>query len=319
MGNVKFSQKEYLNFGNCLVMENAAAQLIITLDVGPRIISYKLNGGENVFFNDVNRVMTFESDDLKAEGGEEKGRWVMYGGHRFWTAPEDYFVTYDPDNEPCTAEINEEEGSVILTARTRTATGFKKTVKVTLAQESSKVTVDHILTNCSDEVKNVAVWGVTVIDKGAVEVVPLPTNRTENFYPRQIIALWYGMPLDEPRVKWKKDCAVLTQDCNATKTFKFGTCIEDGWVGSFVKGQFFMIKVPYDSSKQYTDRGCNYETFTNHLLTEMETLGDVVDLAPGCSHSHTEEWNLIPFEKVPDFDEEYNLDALAELAKDLLK
>ena len=188
---VRFSQREHLNFGRCLIMENDFAQLIITLDVGPRIVSYKLTGGENVLFSDEKRVMIHESDELRAEAGE-LGRWVMYGGHRFWTSPEDMYLTYDPDNRPYDAELDEASGCATLKAPVRRATGFRKTIRVTLAQESAKVTVEHILTNESDETKEVALWGVTAVDAGGVELIPLPVTDSPEILPRQLAALWYG-------------------------------------------------------------------------------------------------------------------------------
>jgi len=314
---VRFFTSGYLNFGRCLTMENEFAQLVITLDVGPRIVSYRLTDGENVFFNDINRVMTFESDKLRAEAGE-LGRWVMYGGHRFWTAPEDYFVTYDPDNRPCTAEIDEAAGSVTLTAPKREATGFVKTVRVTLAQDSPKVTVEHILTNASAEPKNAALWGVTAVAAGGVEVVPLPTTETPDFFPRQIIALWHGKALDDPRVQWRSDCAILRQSDAFENTYKFGTFVEDGWIACFVKGSLLFIGVPCFPDRVYTDRGCNYETFTNKLLTELETLGEYGELAPGESRSHTEVWILAKCGEVPAADGESPVAQLGALAKKLL-
>lgn len=314
---VRFYQREYLNFGRCLIMENDFAQLMITLDVGPRIVSYKLTGGENVLFNDENRVMTFESDELQAEGGE-LGRWVMYGGHRFWTAPEDYFVTYDPDNRPYDAQLDEAAGCATLTAPKREATGFRKTLKVTLAHDSARVTVEHILANESDETKKVALWGVTAVAAGNVEIVPLPVNETPDFIPRQLIALWFGMAMDDPRVEWKRDCAILRQSDKYENTYKFGTCVEDGWIGCVVNNSLLTIKVPFDPEKNYPDRGCNYETFTNTLLTELETLGELAPLAPGEKRSHTEVWNLVPFEKLPDVDERYTVETLGRLAHELL-
>src|SRR5262249_54312551 len=68
---------------------NPDAELVITLDVGPRVISYKLTGGKNVFK---------EFSDQLGKSGEKD--WVARGGHRLWTAPEDLTRTYAPDNGP---------------------------------------------------------------------------------------------------------------------------------------------------------------------------------------------------------------------------
>ncbi len=82
---------DYVSFGgwkNNLRLTNGQIELIVTLDVGPRIISYRsVRGGTNVF-------KTFD-DQL---GGIGETDWKARGGHRFWLAPEDPILTYIPDN-----------------------------------------------------------------------------------------------------------------------------------------------------------------------------------------------------------------------------
>ena len=41
---VNVTELNYKNFGKCVKLDNGTASLIITVDVGPRIISYCLNG-----------------------------------------------------------------------------------------------------------------------------------------------------------------------------------------------------------------------------------------------------------------------------------
>ena len=47
---------EYLNFGNCLEIANDKVSLLVTVDVGPRIIRASLKGSDtNMMKNDVDR------------------------------------------------------------------------------------------------------------------------------------------------------------------------------------------------------------------------------------------------------------------------
>ena len=68
-------------------MANADVELIVTLDVGPRVIRYGAPGGPNLFG---------ESAEQLGKSGEPS--WMPRGGHRLWTAPEDKTRTYAPDN-----------------------------------------------------------------------------------------------------------------------------------------------------------------------------------------------------------------------------
>ena len=44
---VTATELNYKNFGRCVKLDNGTASIIITVEVGPRIISYCLNGHEN--------------------------------------------------------------------------------------------------------------------------------------------------------------------------------------------------------------------------------------------------------------------------------
>ena len=89
-------QLEHLTYGgwaNCYRLANESIELIVTTDVGPRIIRFGVRGGANEFAE-------FPAD-LGKTGGDV---WRPYGGHRFWHAPELKPRTYFPDNAPVTLQ-----------------------------------------------------------------------------------------------------------------------------------------------------------------------------------------------------------------------
>src|SRR4051794_26489045 len=86
---VKADKVEYKGWKNNLRLSNGEAEVIVTLDVGPRVISYKLKDGKNVFK---------EYDEMLGKSGEAE--WQIRGGHRLWIGPEDLTRTYAPDNGP---------------------------------------------------------------------------------------------------------------------------------------------------------------------------------------------------------------------------
>ena len=94
---------EYRGGKNNLRLSNGDVELIATLDVGPRAISYSLPGGVNVFKNYDSHL-----------GGTGEAEWQLRGGHRFWLAPEDLTRTYFPDNRPVKHEAIGPEAARII-------------------------------------------------------------------------------------------------------------------------------------------------------------------------------------------------------------
>ena len=78
---VTATELNYKNFGRCVKLDNGTASIIITVEVGPRIISYCLNGHENMLLEDVGREFKDDSQELRDYFGEGR-TWYIYGGHR---------------------------------------------------------------------------------------------------------------------------------------------------------------------------------------------------------------------------------------------
>ena len=62
-------------------------ELIITTDIGPRIIRFGYINGQNMFY--------VSPSDKGKTGGDQ---WRIYGGHRLWLSPEESPRSYYPDN-----------------------------------------------------------------------------------------------------------------------------------------------------------------------------------------------------------------------------
>ena len=72
-------------------------------------------------------------------------------------------------------------------------------------------------------------------------------------------------------------------------------------------GTLFVKRFEYQPGKDYPDRGCNFETFTNEEILEAESLGPLARLEPGQAVEHVERWEL--FTNVQDFRDEAGIDA----------
>ena len=62
----------YGGWPNCYRLSNGETELIVTTDVGPRVMRYGFVGGQNLFV---------EIADQMGKSGEPW--WAMRGGHRF--------------------------------------------------------------------------------------------------------------------------------------------------------------------------------------------------------------------------------------------
>jgi hypothetical protein len=76
-----------------------------------------------------------------------------------------------------------------------------------------------------------------------------------------------------------------------------------------VKDSLFLKIFAAKAGAAYPDFGCNFETFTNQDMLEVETLGPLRTLAPGESVEHEERWQLFGKTGTPPADDEDALTA----------
>ncbi len=294
----------YGGWANNLKISNDHCELIVTLDVGPRVIAYRVPGGFNVMKN-------YEA----MLGGTGEAEWQIRGGHRFWLAPEDLTRTYFPDNRPV-AYTQHSETSVTFTPPPETEYGIQKEMTITLSEQGTDVAVELRVTNIGQVATELAPWGPTVMAPGGVEVIPLPAkaphpghpskaNSPADFGPNQELVLWPYFDFADPRWTFGSRYIFLRQNPKKGPT-KIGLAHRLGWVGYVNANTLFVKRFDYREGAVYPDRGTRYQTFSNEDMLEMETCGELVNLAPGDHASLQERWQL--FDGVPDIQSEADAD-----------
>ncbi len=284
---------EFGGWKNNLHLQNGACELLITLDVGPRILKFAPRGGENVF-----KII---EEQL---GGTEEELWQSRGGHRLWIAPESFPFTYAPDNYEVDCQVYP-NGGAILTAPDEMPQGFTKQIEVCLHPEEAKVRVVHRITNVVDEEQEVAAWMLSVMAAGGIEIIPQPPAKEHpgmgpgDFTPDRTMVLWPFSNLNDSRFHFGTRFITLRHDASLGAT-KFGLHQSCGWAAYYLDGTLFVKHFSLDAHATYPDRGCNFETFANEDLVEIETLGPLTKLRPGGVLEAVEEWEL--FTDIPEFD-----------------
>jgi hypothetical protein len=293
---VAVDQVSFGGWEHNLRLSNAHAELIITLDVGPRVISYRRGTGTNVF-------KIFE-DQL---GGSGEAEWKSRGGHRFWLAPEDAVLSYLPDNAAVESRIIS-EFEIEVANQPSAELPIRKAMRIALDPNSSRVTVAHRAENHSARPVVCATWGLSVMRPGGLEIIPLPPlgEHPRDLLPNRQMILWPFTDMSDARYHWGRRFITVRQ-ANAGPT-KIGLAHRERWVGYYCSGSLFVKTIAFDQDATYPDLGCNFETFTNEEMLEVEALGPLVELAPGAATEHVEQWQIFePTSEPPDDD-----DALAE-------
>lgn len=296
-GEVKVEKVAYLDQPNCYRLTNGTVEVIVTTDVGPRVIRYGFVGGENILA---------ELPDAKVT--TEFGEWKPWGGHRLWHAPEAIPRSYSPDNDPVEFKI-EGTDTIRLIQPVEPKTGIQKEMTVTLAPTGTGVTVHHKLTNRGVWGVTLAPWALTIMRGGGTTILPQEPYRSHDDYvlPARPLVLWHYTDLMDPRWTLGRKYIHLKTVKEMTEPQKVGIACKAGWAAYHRQGVLFIKRFPYNEQGHYPDYGSNCETYTAGDFMEVETLGPLAHLEPGQSAEHTERWRL--YDKVDIGATEATLDA----------
>lgn len=261
----------------CVTLENEHISLLVTQSVGPRVISLRLNGGENLFA-ELPEFVTKRPD----------GRDFHFrGGHRLWHAPESMPRTYALDDDP--VEITQTEDSLSVTQQVEAETGIEKSMRISLTRDRAQVVIHHTLTNRGVWPIECAPWAITQFKTGGVAILPQSREQTD-LLPNRSLAFWSYTDVASPHVTWGNEYILIRAE--KQPPFKVGFPNPRGWLGYWLNGTLFVKRAAYDLQAKYYDFNSSSECYCNSRFLELETLAPIGRLKPGASVTHVETWEL---------------------------
>jgi hypothetical protein len=275
---------ERVDFGgwpNCIRISNGESELIISTDIGPRILRFGFINSQNFFH--------LSPDDSGKMGGNT---WRIYGGHRLWLAPEAIPRSYCPDNDPVNFSFHGD--TIKLMQVKETTTGIVKEMEITLSPDKNQVTVLHRLVNQNLWDVELSPWGISALTQGGRAIIPQePYGEGDDYLlPARPLVLWQYTKMKDPRWIWGDKYIQAKQDPGITSEQKIGVLNKQGWTAYYLNGEILIKKFDCDPIAVYPDFGSNNETYINGNLLEIETLGPLAKIPPQGKAEHAEYWLL---------------------------
>jgi hypothetical protein len=174
-------------------------------------------------------------------------------------------------------------------------------MRVALHSSGSGLRVEHTITNAGRCTFNLAPWALTVFTTGGTAIIPLPAyaphpgndgRDADAFAPQMSLVLWPYFRFGDKRFTLSENTIRIRQDSQATGPAKIGAHLPITWAAYHLDGTLFCKRFTFDPHAQYPDGGCNFESYTDAGILELETLAPLRALAPGQEAQHTETWSL---------------------------
>ncbi len=289
MAKVTAAKFTHDHWGECVRVTNGEIEFVMTVEIGPRIIRLAKVGGSNELFEDINCEAYTEDERIEQLWGTPK--WLNMGGHRFWHSPEDMPRTYIPHDLPIKYEV--------LTNGVTTSVDVEKigvrNVMTATMEDNGDIKIEHRATNISRWDMEFAPWCISVFEQGGLEVIPVSQKDT-GFLSNRTLMIWPYTNIKDKRFNMGNKYICITTspegDGENPNALKIGINNEDGYAMYFNHGNLFVKRFEYDENATYPDNGCNFETYTNFKIMEIESLGPIARLKQGETTKYVEKWNL---------------------------
>src|SRR5882757_2827280 len=285
--DVKVEKIEYKGWRNSYRVSNGEIELVVTGDVGPRVMRFGFVGGQNLFKEFADQL-----------GGTREEKHQLRGGDRVWKAPEDPIATWAPDH--VRVEIQLTPTGLIAREPIEPLTKLQKEIEISMMPSGTGVKVSHRITNHSLFPLEFAPWALTMMAQGGIAVSGFPPRgrHPANLEATNPLVMWAYTNLADPRWKFTKKYLSLRQDTSNNEAQKIGLFNRDTWAAYILNGEAFVKRSKADPANTYPDFGCSFETFTNNEFLEVETLGPMTKLLPGETVEQIEHWALFRAVKV---------------------
>ena len=305
---LKFKEIEnYKDYGKCLSVSNGVIEAYFTLDLGPRIIRFGYVNGQNFMCSE--RVpLGYRTDEKYEEFFGKNKKWENLGGHRIWLSPESYPETYTPDDRPVAYEIT--ESGAVFTPLEDTEIGVQKYLEIKMDPDDTNMEVIMKVKNISSSAKKFAVWGLSVCAQNGTIIIPTNTNDT-GLLPNRSLAIWPYTDLKDERLFIGNRFITVHQDVKAQNPLKIGINSNSG-SAFYVLGDEILCKKYETNHKtgEYPDFGSSFESYTNNVMLEFETLSELKTVKPSETSVHTEFWSLCNKTVDVDFKDEDSINNL---------
>jgi len=263
---------------DCVQLTTPYIQLIASVSVGPRIVSFALSEDSNVLAELPELVVP---TDL--------GGYSFRGGHRLWHSPERMPLSYVPDNGP--VDVRETAEGLELSQLVEEQTGIQKKLVIRTNSAGPSLSIDHILTNLGNSPIELAPWAITMFPLDGVAVLPVSAESSDDLRPSQHLAIWPYSRLNDPRLHFV-DSSLVVQG-RAGDRCKLGFSNRVGWMAYWQPGTIFIKQANFEPNRTYPDLNSSSEFFINESFLELETLGPLEEIQPDQSITHRERWSLL--------------------------
>lgn len=272
--------KEILHpaYGTCVKITNGIIEVLVSVELGPRILSYGFCEKENIFFEE------------KTLFTNEQEKFFPYGGHRLAVAPEGP-DSYYPENSSVIYTLLPD--GVEFTPPRRKERELQTAMQLILHEKTSDIMLVHTLKNCSKERIYAGIWAITMLQPDGFAILPQNINPADETLPSRLLAFWPGSsPKDHRMHLSENDQYITIEAIRENRPLTFGINDVSGWAAYVWKENVLLQRFVHSPDVLYPNHGCSFRASLDQACFQLESFSPLYWVEPGCTIRHVENFSL---------------------------
>ena len=292
--SVDIKQLKYKNFGNCISISNGHIEIIVTIDIGPRIISFKLKSKSNIFYNDINRFYSYKGIALDNYYGPGSV-FYYYGGHLIEIIPKTWPQTYFPDNSPVVYSVLPNGASFSQPVQEKNK--LELSLEILMNENTCDLMIINSIKNLSEEKRILSLSGTTQLCPNGILVIPQNPPSSNNLIPNRSFAFWPYTKMNDERLFIGDKYITVNHNKNVGNKLKIGMNNYSNWASYLVDGCLFTKNYVHNKKARYPDFNSSFELYADKNLLEVSSISPLYDIKPNEIIRHVENWSLCECDK----------------------
>lgn len=263
-------------YGKCVHVIAGPVTALVTIDKGPRILSYSFTGQENILYTEPKP--------------KQEGVFHPLGGHRITISPEQE-ASYYPDNEPVTYTVSED--GVEFTAPRRRESGLQLSMELLFNEHTADMMAVHTLKNHSKERVHVGLWSITMLLPGGTLLLPQNIAPSDASAPNRVFAFWPGSSPQDYRLHLGENDQYIRLDAQCeNRPLSLGINNQPGWAAYVLGENTLLQRYVHSEGVWYPNHGCSFRASITGNCLQLETFSPLYWVEPGNTIRHAENYSL---------------------------
>lgn len=282
--STEIKQLTLANYGKCVSIDNGTVKLIISIDVGPKIIFWGYSNGKNI----LHVPYEIDEDAKNLNSQISTGISLKRYGHNLMLEYENGTSEFLSSGSAVYSLLPEG----VRFSYTIPELGINVNLEIITQNSTDSIMIIHSIENTNIEAQNFSICSSTCVAPSGTLLVPQNTENTHNS-PNRVLSLWKKSSIKDPRLSIFNKFICFNNMKNAdAPPLKLGLNNTNAWATYTKEGNTFLKHYLHNKDAKYLNFGSSFIIDSKKDTLTLKVLSPIYNVQQNEIAKMVEYWSL---------------------------